>query len=82
LKVKLKLFASLRQHLPTATRGEIDVDVASGATPAWLIESYRLPREEVHLILDNGVYVAPGDAADRLLEDGDEVAMWPPVAGG
>ena len=82
IRVRLKLFASLRQRLPAAPRGELDVEVPEGATPADLIERHALPRAEVHLILVNGFYVAPEDAAGHVLADGDEVAMWPPVAGG
>ncbi len=82
MQVKLKLFASLRPHLPSARNGELQVEVEDGATPATLIERYALPREQVHLILVNGFYVAPDAAGQRTLEDGDEVAMWPPVAGG
>jgi len=82
MRVKLKLFASLRPLLASAKGGELLVDVESDATPLTLIERYALPRDQVHLILVNGLYVAPDDAGDRSLAEGDEVAMWPPVAGG
>jgi molybdopterin converting factor small subunit len=82
VRVKLKLFASLRPLLPSARGGELDIEVTPGTTPLALIERYALPRDQVHLILVNGLYVAPDDAGGRELADGDEVAMWPPVAGG
>jgi len=82
MRVKLKLFASLRPCLPAATKGIVDLEVPDGTTPDDLIREHNLPREQVHLILVNGLYVAPADAAQRPLEPGDEVAMWPPVAGG
>ena len=82
MRVKLKLFASLRPLLAGAKNGELLVDLDSGATPETLITRFALPREQVHLILVNGFYVAPDAAGERALEDGDEVAMWPPVAGG
>ncbi len=82
MRVKLKLFASLRPLLPGAKGGELVVDVEPDATPLTLVERYALPREQVHLILVNGFYVAPDAAGDRSLAEGDVVAMWPPVAGG
>ena len=82
MRVKLKLFASLRPLLAGAKNGEILVDLDAGATPQTLIERFALPREQVHLILVNGFYGAPDAAGERALEEGDEVAMWPPVAGG
>lgn len=82
MRVKLKLFASLRALLPGAKGGELLVETEPGATPLTLIERYALPREQVHLILVNGFYIAPDAAGERPLEEGDEVALWPPVAGG
>ncbi|MDX1594146.1 MAG: MoaD/ThiS family protein [Gammaproteobacteria bacterium] len=82
MRVKLKLFASLRPLLPAAEKGELVVEVDDGATPETLIQRFALPREQVHLILVNGFYVAPDAAGTRPLAEGDEVALWPPVAGG
>ncbi len=82
MRVKLKLFASLRPLLPGAQGGEQWVEVAPGATPATLVDRFALPREQVHLVLVNGFYVAPDAMEERTLEENDEVAMWPPVAGG
>ena len=36
----------------------------------------------VHLVLVNGVYVPPAERATRTLEEGDVLAIWPPIAGG
>lgn len=82
MRVKLKLFASLRPLLPKAQNGELEVELDDEATPETLIERFALPRAQVHLILVNGFYVAPEDAGQKPLADGDEIAMWPPVAGG
>jgi len=35
-----------------------------------------------HMVLVNGVYVAPEERSDKKLEEGDHLAIWPPVAGG
>ena len=46
------------------------------------VEPYRLPHKLVHLVLFNGLYVPPAERATRALNDGDVLAIWPPVAGG
>ncbi len=49
---------------------------------AQVIEPFALPPKLVHLVLVNGVYVAPEDRCTRVLNEGDVLAIWPPIAGG
>lgn len=83
-KVTLKLFASLSDLLPAAQRqgNRIVVDVASDETVAQLLDRFAVPPEQAKLVLRNGVYLAPEVRATTQLVDGDEIAVWPPVAGG
>lgn len=85
MKVVLKLYASLTDYLPQKGRDQrhdVDVELPAEATVATVIERFQLPRRQVHLVLVNGVYVAPEMRATRTLRDGDHLAIWPPVAGG
>jgi molybdopterin converting factor small subunit len=82
VQVKLKLFASLRQYLPQAKDGELAVALEEGSAVDVLLTLHGLPREQVHLVLVNGHYIAPDELGEHALKDGDEVALWPPVAGG
>ena len=85
MKVVLKLYASLTDYLPEQGRDQrhaIDVDVPAGTTIDAMIERFRLPRPSCHLVLVNGVYVAPALRAQKRLAEGDHLAIWPPVAGG
>jgi len=37
----------------------------------------------VHLVLVNGKYIAPADRRmSYTLQEGDALAIWPPIAGG
>jgi sulfur carrier protein ThiS len=58
------------------------MEVAAGTAPAAIIARLGLPAEYCHLVLINGLFVPPGERATRALEDGDHLAIWPPVAGG
>jgi molybdopterin converting factor small subunit len=40
-----------------------------------------VPDGLVHLVLVNGVYLAPAER-NRPLAPGDELAVWPAIAGG
>lgn len=83
MKIKLKLFASLGQFLPTGTRSNvIEIDIPDGTSPNQVIAQYDVPMEMVHLVLRNGSYVELEDRDSEPLQTGDELALWPPVAGG
>ena len=49
---------------------------------ADLIDRYQLPPKLTHLVLVNGHYIEPDKRATTLLNDGDALAIWPPIAGG
>lgn len=84
MRVTLKLFASLQDRLPLADRvtGKTAVELPTGATVADLIASQGLPEKSCHLVLVDGVYVAPDERVHKILHEGTTVAIWPPVAGG
>lgn len=84
MNVTFKLYASLGEYLPAATRqgNQVMLDVAPQSTPADLAAQFRLPAKLVHLVLINGVYVPPEQRALRQLAEGDVLAIWPPIAGG
>jgi sulfur carrier protein ThiS len=84
VKITLKLYASLTQHLPLDRRtvNFVELDVATGATIEQIIEPFGLPPKSVHLVLINGTYVPPPARATKALAEGDVLAIWPPIAGG
>jgi len=84
MHITLKLFASLTDYLPPASKytNIVELDVADGATITQVTEPYQLPPKQVHLVLVNGHYIAPEQRAAKVLQEGDVLAIWPPIAGG
>ena len=84
MNITFKLFASLGDHLPASVRpgNEMPLTVADGATIAQVIEPFALPPKLVHLVLVNGKYIAPTQRDSHPLQEGDVLAIWPPIAGG
>ncbi len=83
IKVAFKLFASLSDYLPQGNAGNrVELELEEGVTVGELIHRYRVPERSAHLVLVNGVFIPPSERQRRRLEDGDELAIWPPIAGG
>ena len=83
MRVVFKLFASLSDLLPAERRGNlVDIEVMPGTTVGDLITRYRVPEKIAHLVLVNGHYIAPAARTTHVLKEGDELAIWPPIAGG
>ncbi|ANQ86096.1 hypothetical protein dqs_3068 [Azoarcus olearius] len=83
MKIAFKLFASLADYLPAERKGNrVDLEVSSGTTVGELVRRFQVPERSAHLVLVNGVFVPPAERDRRTLADGDELAVWPPIAGG
>ncbi|MFH1044781.1 MAG: MoaD/ThiS family protein [Pseudomonadota bacterium] len=88
MRITLKLYAMLSDHLPPEADGqkrkgnELALNVADGDTVQGVIDRCKLPSKLVHLVLVNGVDVPPQARAGHALAADDELAIWPPIAGG
>jgi sulfur carrier protein ThiS len=83
MKITVKLYALLGTYLPpNAKENQIEIEVEDGASPAQVFARFNVPPENCHLVLVNGLFVAPGQRETYALEDNDALAAWPPVAGG
>ena len=73
MKIKIKLFASLRQFGPD----EQVIELPENASIDEVVNSLNLPKIALLRIV-NGEH----RPAKYILKDGDELALFPPIAGG
>ncbi len=79
MQVNIKLFANLRKKLPKGSMGKATLDLADQASLNDLIQQLDIPLDLAQMVLVNGEQTREFDQA---LTDGDQVSIFPPVAGG
>jgi molybdopterin synthase sulfur carrier subunit len=92
MTVKIRFFARFRELLGT----DIRTEAAAGMSFTSLITTIAKKNPEGHaaifdekgnfrefvILMKNGKRIESADAAKTMVADGDEVAVFPPVAGG
>ena len=79
MKVWVRLYASLRRFKPELAHGEAtEIELEDGATLRTLLDTLGIPATEAKQSFVNGV-IQRGEPA---LKEGDEVGIFPPIAGG
>jgi len=77
MSIRIKFFASLREQV-----GQSELELAAAEVAdveqAWSISTQGMAMPANVLVAVNMEYVEPGTA----VQDGDEVAFFPPVTGG
>lgn len=83
MEITLKLYAGLTQYLPEhSVKHAVQLDISSSETAFSILEQFKVPKESAHLVLLNGVYLEPEERTKPTFNEGDILAVWPPVAGG
>ena len=79
IEVNVRVYAGLRRHLPGVPLGQsVKVRLQPEATIAELLEELGIPRAETKTCFVNGIQREFG----YRLGEGDDLAAFPPVAGG
>jgi len=77
--VSVVCFGAMREYLPaSATANRAEVELAESSTAGDLVDALGAPRSLVFSLLVDGVH----SRLDDVLDDGVEVTLMPPFAGG
>lgn len=77
-KVELRLFGHLREYLSIQGQPGVQMEMPDGSSIQDLIEKLGIPPSDPKIVLVNGLH-AP---KEQLLQEGDRVSIFPPIAGG
>jgi|TARA_R110002096_G_scaffold246654_6_gene438926 molybdopterin converting factor small subunit len=82
-EITVKLFAALAKTSAENIGGEIcTYTLHNGDTINSIIDRANLSNKNIHLAILNGTYVDKTQRDIKLLQDGDVLALWPPIVGG
>ncbi len=79
VRVQVRLYAGLRRYRPELGHGEgTEIELGPGSRLRDALEALDIPEHETKQCFVNGVV----QDSDHVLEDGDEMGVFPPIAGG
>ena len=78
MKITLKLYATLREHLNDHHNGASKIILHEQSTVKDVFKAYKIPEDIPKIILINGLQ----KSEDDILHDGDILSVFPPIAGG
>ena len=79
MKVEIRLFATFRDFLPPgSTTFSFTRVLEAGTTVQEVLQALKLPEHVPKIIIVNGIHAEP----QRVLQEGDVLSIFPPVAGG
>ena len=79
MKAEIRLFANFRDFLPPGSKASSFFTSFDGEkTVADVMRDLKLPEDVPRIVIVNGLHAE----ADHVLQDGDVVSLFPPLAGG
>ena len=79
MRVTVRLHATLRKYLPAGADGNaVSVELSPGATVADAVARLGIPPDHAKMMVSGGEHLEP----TAVLRDGQELNLFPPLAGG
>ena len=79
MKIEVKLFANFREYLPPGSeKYSCFLEMEEGTTVGQVLQKLNIPDSIPLVTLVNGLHRDVGD----LLQAGDALSVFPPIAGG
>lgn len=76
--ITVKLFATLKKYAPNGRAEDIPLTLPAGATVRDAVDRLDIPHDQAAMLVAGDTYVQP----ETVLEDGQEISIFPPLAGG
>jgi molybdopterin converting factor small subunit len=79
MRITVRLHAVLRRHLPAGSEGDaVILEVGEGTTAQQVIEQLGIPAKHAGMLVCGDEFLEGTSA----LQDGQELNVFPPMAGG
>jgi sulfur-carrier protein len=79
MRVTVKLHATLKKYLPAGVQDEgVSMEVADGTKAGEIIERLGIPPKHAGMLVSGDKYLE----VTSVLQEGQEVNVFPPLAGG
>lgn len=79
IQIEVRLFAYLRELLPSESRGVKKIEVKDCLTIDSLMDEIGIVEKEIMIVMINGIRKLD---YNESMKEGDRVAIFPPVGGG
>lgn len=79
INIELRLFAYLRELLPSESRGLKKIKIKDNLTIDELMDEIGIVEKEIMIVMINGLRKLD---YTKTMNEGDRVAIFPPVGGG
>jgi molybdopterin converting factor small subunit len=78
MRITVACFGALRERVPGAAEGPVEIDVVDEASVGDVVDSLSIPRALASMVLIDGDHAQ----LDDVLFEGAAVTLMPPFAGG
>ena len=78
IAVTVKLFAALRKFLPPGSENGVVLELPLGSTALDAVDALGIPVDHAGMLVSKDEYIE----ADTPLCDGQDLSVFPPLAGG
>lgn len=85
MKLKVKVAAALREHLPASlevTKGRLTLEVAEHITPAEVIKLLNIPSDKRLMVIVDDTMVPRSDYDSLSLKPEQSISLNPPIQAG